>query len=208
MNSLHEIGKPKKGETLYISGAAGSIDQLVGQWGKAIGLCVVGSAGSDDKVDYFKSIAFDGVFDYKKGDIEENLRKYCPNGIDAYFDNVSGKMLDAVLLVVNNYACVIACGMLSQYNPEQPEPLYITTNIVMKRIKYVGFVIMDHMDYEQKLLQEATALFVDKKVTFKEDTVYGIDQVPNALLRLLKRRALASKSFMLPICNTISFLNK
>ncbi|KAG2236788.1 hypothetical protein BDF21DRAFT_399537 [Thamnidium elegans] len=184
---LNEIGKPKKGETLYVSAAAGAVGQLVGQFGKAMGLHVVGSAGSDDKVDYIKTIGFDEAFNYKKGDIEENLRKYCPNGIDIYFESVGGKMLDAVLAVANNFARVIACGMISQYNLTKPEPIYNIMNIVSKRIKFDGFIIMDHAShYEEKFLKEVTPLLVSGKVNYKTDIAEGIEKTPEALIKVLR----------------------
>ncbi|KAL7308992.1 hypothetical protein PS15m_011131 [Mucor circinelloides] len=182
---LNEIGKPKKGETLYVSAAAGAVGQLVGQFGKAQGLYVVGSAGSDEKVEYLKSIGFDDAFNYKNGDIEENLRKTCPKGIDVYFEGVGGKMLDAVLAVANNFARIIACGMISQYNLAKPEPLYNSMYIVSKRIKFDGFIIMDHMDFEETFLKEVTPLLVSGEVKYKEDIVKGIDNVPQALIDVL-----------------------
>jgi NADPH-dependent curcumin reductase CurA len=182
---LNEIGKPKKGETLYVSAAAGAVGQLVGQFGKTLGLYVVGSAGSDEKVEHLKSIGFDAAFNYKNGDIEENLRKHCPNGIDVYFEGVGGKMLDAVLAVANNFARIIACGMISQYNLEKPEPLYNSMYIVSKRIKLDGFIIMDHMDFEETFLKDVTPLLVNGQVKYKEDIVNGIENTPQALVDVL-----------------------
>lgn len=183
--SLNEIGKPKKGETLYVSAAAGAVGQLVGQFGKAMGLFVVGSAGSDEKVEYLKTIGFDEAFNYKKGEIEANLRKYCPDGIDIYFEGVGGKMLDAVLAVANNFARIIACGMISQYNATKPEPLYNIINVVIKRIKFDGFIIMDHMDYEEKFLKDVTPLLVSGAVKYKTDIAEGIEKTPEALIGVL-----------------------
>lgn len=183
---LNKIGKPKKGETLYVSAAAGAVGQLVGQFGKALGLYVVGSAGSDEKIEYLKSIGFDAAFNYKNGDIEENLRKHCPKGIDVYFEGVGGKMLDAVLAVANNFARIIACGMISQYNREKPEPLYNSMYIVTKRIQLDGFIIMDHMDFEETFLKDVTPLLVNGQVKYKEDIVNGIENTPQALIDVLR----------------------
>jgi NADPH-dependent curcumin reductase CurA len=158
----------------------------VGQFGKSMGCYVVGSAGSDAKVEYLKSIGFDAAFNYKNGDIQENLEKYCPNGIDVYFEGVGGKMLDAVLAVANNYARIIACGMISQYNLEKPEPIYNSMYIVSKRIKFDGFIILDHIDYEDKFLENVTPLLVNKTIQYKEDIVQGIDKVPEALIDVLR----------------------
>ena len=101
---LLKYGKPKKGETLYISAASGAVGQLVGQIGKILGLYVVGSAGSDDKVEFLKEIGFDEAFNYKTaGDLNKKLSEVCPKGIDVYFENVGGKMLEAVLNNMNQY---------------------------------------------------------------------------------------------------------
>ncbi|KAI8645999.1 hypothetical protein BD408DRAFT_410962 [Parasitella parasitica] len=183
---LNKVGRPKKGETLYVSAASGAVGQLVGQFGKALGLYVVGSAGTDEKVEHIKSIGFDDAFNYKNGDIEENLRRCCPNGIDIYFDGVGGKMLDAVFLVANDFARIISCGMISQYNLKEPEPLYNVMNVLSKRLCFDGFIIMDHMDYEQTFLDEVTPLLVNAKVQYKEDEVEGIENTPEALIKVLK----------------------
>ncbi|KAI8066207.1 uncharacterized protein B0P05DRAFT_553396 [Gilbertella persicaria] len=183
---LHEVGKPKKGETIYVSAAAGAVGQIVGQIGKALGCYVVGSAGSDDKVEYLKTIGFDDAFNYKNGDIEELLKKHCPNGIDVYYENVGGKMLDAVLKVANNFARIIACGMISQYNLTKPEPIYNTMYIVAKRIKFDGFIIMDHMDFEEKFLQDVTPLLANGQIKYREDIVKGIENTPEALISVLR----------------------
>ncbi|CEG82217.1 hypothetical protein RMATCC62417_16324 [Rhizopus microsporus] len=185
---LHEIGKPKKGETLYVSAAAGAVGQLVGQFGKALGLYVVGSAGSDEKVEYLKSLGFDCAFNYKNGSIDDNLAKYCPNGIDIYYENVGGEMLDAVLKHANNYARIIACGMISQYNREKPDPIYNLMNIVAKRITMQGFIIMDHMDFEEQFLKDVTSLLLSGKVKYREDIAEGIDKTPEALCDVLYGR--------------------
>lgn len=100
---LLKYGKPKEGETLYVSAASGAVGQLVGQIGKVIGLRVVGSAGSDEKVEYLKEIGFDAAFNYKTSDINEKLGELCPNGIDIYFENVGGKMLEAVINHANRF---------------------------------------------------------------------------------------------------------
>lgn len=183
---LHQIGKPKPGETLYVSAASGAVGQLVGQFGKAAGCYVVGSASSDEKVEYLKSIGFDAAFNYRNGDIEENLRTYCPNGIDVYYENVGGKMLDAVLKVANNFARIVACGMISQYNLTKPEPLYNIGLIVNKRIKLDGFLYTDHHDYEEQFFREVTPLLVSGEIKYLESTSYGIESLPQALIDVLK----------------------
>ncbi|KAG1046420.1 hypothetical protein G6F46_001668 [Rhizopus delemar] len=183
---LHEIGKPKRGETLYVSAASGAVGQLVGQFGKALGLYVVGSAGSDEKVDYLKSIGFDAAFNYKQGSIDHNLAKHCPKGIDIYYENVGGEMLDAVLAHANNYSRVVVCGMISQYNREKPEPLFNVINVLVKRMTVQGFIIMDHPDFEEKFLKDVTALLLDGRITYREDIAKGIEKTPEALCNVLR----------------------
>lgn len=104
LHSLFKYGQPKAGETLYVSAASGAVGQLVGQMGKALGMRVVGSAGTDEKVAYLKEIGFDGAFNYKTSDIDAKLGELCPDGIDVYFENVGGKMLELVLNHANSYA--------------------------------------------------------------------------------------------------------
>lgn len=187
---LTEIGKPKKGEILYVSSAASPVGQMVGQLGKAFGLYVVGSAGSKEKVKYLESVGFDVVFNYKDGDIEENLRKHCPHGIDVYFENVGGKTLDAVLSVANNYARIIACGMSSQYGLYKPTPLYNTMNIITKRIKLEGFLVTEHLELEDAFLKQVTPLLVDGTIKYKEDIFNGIENIHEAFIQVLQGSSL------------------
>ena len=102
-HSLKKFGAPEKGETLYVSAASGAVGQLVGQIGKALGLHVVGSAGTDDKVSHIKSIGFDAAFNYKTSDTDQKLSELCPNGIDIYFENVGGEMLETTINHMNNF---------------------------------------------------------------------------------------------------------
>ena len=120
---LRNIGQPKAGEAVYVSAASGAVGQVAGQIAKLQGCHVAGSAGSDDKVAYIRDeLGFDAAFNYKTASsLGDGLAQVCPKGIDVYFENVGGAMLDAVLLKLNPYARVVACGMISQYNLEKPE---------------------------------------------------------------------------------------
>jgi len=117
---FNELSSPKKGETVYVSAASGAVGQLVGQFAKSIGCYVVGSAGSQEKVDLLKNkLGFDDAFNYKEEqDLVAALKRYFPEGIDIYFENVGGKMLDAVLLNMNKFGRIAVCGLISQYNRE------------------------------------------------------------------------------------------
>ncbi|KAL9537763.1 hypothetical protein MBANPS3_011489 [Mucor bainieri] len=178
---LTQIGKPKKGQVLYVSSAASPVGQMVGQLGKAFGLRVVGSAGSEEKVEYLKSVGFDAVFNYKEGNILQNLKTHCPDGIDIYFESVGGEMLDAVLSVANNFARIIACGMSSQYSLSTPTPLYNTVYVVTKRIKFDGFLVVEHLDLEDAFLKQVTPWLVDGTIKYKERIFDGIESFNEAL---------------------------
>ncbi|KAL3752824.1 hypothetical protein ACJRO7_000253 [Eucalyptus globulus] len=130
-----EVCSPKKGETVFISAAAGAVGQLVGQFTKLLGCYVVGSASSKEKVDLLKNkFGFDDAFNYKEElDLDAALKRCFPGGIDIYFDNVGGKMLDAVLLYMKLHGQITVCGMISQYNLKQHEGVHNLMNLVLKR---------------------------------------------------------------------------
>ncbi|KAI7866357.1 hypothetical protein BDF14DRAFT_1814395 [Spinellus fusiger] len=183
---LLNIGKPKAGETLYVSAASGAVGQLVGQIGKVLGLHVVGSAGSEDKVQYLKDIGFDGVFNYKTGDISSKLKGLCPKGIDIYFDNVGGEMLDIVLEQANNFGRIIVCGMISQYNSLDSYQPKNMINILNRRLVVQGMIVLD-FDHQIKEFRTAmTAWLKDGKVQYKETVAEGIENTPQALLDLFQ----------------------
>lgn len=132
-SSLYDIGKPVKGETIFISAASGAVGQLVGQLAKHEGLRVVGSVGSDKKLDYIvKELNFDGAFNYKKENPSDALQRLAPNGVDIYYENVGGEQLQAALGNMNVNGRIIACGMVSQYNKKEGER-YGVTNLMQSR---------------------------------------------------------------------------
>ncbi len=145
---LLEIGNPKKGETLVVSGAAGAVGSLVGQIGKIKDCRVVGIAGSDEKCRWInEKLGFDAAINYKTESVPERLQELCPNGIDVFFDNVGGKTLDAVLSLINVGARVVICGMISQYNAVKPVPgPYNFRTILTQRARVEGFIVLDYTD--------------------------------------------------------------
>jgi NADPH-dependent curcumin reductase CurA len=162
------------------------VGQLVGQLGKEFGLRVVGSAGSDDKVEYLKSIGFDDAFNYKTTNMDAELTRTCPNGVDVYFENVGGETLEVLLNHMNTHGRVVACGMISQYNTQD---LYGVRNlfvVVTKRLRIEGFIVTDHQNKEPEFLQKVIALLKDGKITYRETISEGIDSTPQALLDVLK----------------------
>lgn len=186
LHSLIKFGKPVKGETLYVSAASGAVGQLVGQIGAKLGLRVVGSAGSDEKVAYLKEIGFDAAFNYKNGDIEANLREHCPNGIDIYFENVGGKMLEAVINVANRFARIVCCGMISQYNTKDQEPIHNLMQVVAKSLEIRGFIVSDSPEMSEPFRKEVTAWLKAGDIKYREDIVDGIESTPEALIGVLR----------------------
>ncbi|RDL32996.1 putative reductase RED1 [Venustampulla echinocandica] len=145
-SSFYEIGKPVKGETIFISAASGAVGQIVGQLAKHEGLRVIGSVGSDDKLEFItKELDFDGGFNYKKEKPLDALRRLAPNGVDIYYENVGGEQLDAALEVMNERGRVIACGMISQYNlgPDEKYGVKNLMYLVSKRLTMRGFIVGD-----------------------------------------------------------------
>ncbi|KAI9028175.1 hypothetical protein CLU79DRAFT_697170 [Phycomyces nitens] len=187
---LKKYGRPQKGETLYISAASGAVGQLVGQIGKALGLHVVGSAGSDEKVDYLWELGFDGAFNYKTEDVDAKLTELCPKGIDIYFENVGGSMLETVIDHANNFGRIIACGMISQYNTQDPYGVRNLVLVVKKRLSMNGFIIMDeeNMTYEEEFITTCTQWLLEGKIKYRETIVEGIENTPMALLDVLQGR--------------------
>ncbi|WCJ21856.1 Zinc-binding dehydrogenase family protein [Euphorbia peplus] len=181
---LHEICSPKKGEYVYVSAASGAVGQIVGQLAKLAGCYVVGSAGSKEKVDLLKSkFGYDEAFNYKEEpDLDVTLKRYFPEGIDIYFENVGGKMLDAVLLNMRTHGRIAVCGMISQYNLEYPEGIYNLVSIIGKRIRMEGFLAGDHYHLYPKFLELVLPSIKDGKIVYVEDVAEGLEAAPKALV--------------------------
>uniref|UniRef100_A0A0E0BQK0 Enoyl reductase (ER) domain-containing protein n=1 Tax=Oryza glumipatula TaxID=40148 RepID=A0A0E0BQK0_9ORYZ len=190
-----DVPKPKKGEYVFISGASGAVGQVVGQLAKITGCYVVGSAGSDEKVNLLKSkFGFDDAFNYKKEqNLEAALRRCIPGGIDIYYENVGGKMLDAVLPNMRLGGRIVACGMISQYNLEQPEGVRNLYYIVTKRLRMEGFHVFDHYGTYYRFEEEMAGYLKEEKVSYVEDVVEGLDAAPAALIRLFTSRSVGKQ---------------
>ncbi|KAG0367434.1 hypothetical protein BC939DRAFT_396636 [Gamsiella multidivaricata] len=186
--SLLEIGKPKAGETIFVSAASGAVGQLVGQIAKRLGLRVIGSAGSDDKVAYLlKDLKFDAAFNYKKGNILESLRAAAPEGIDIYYENVGGETLEAALEVLNIHGRIVASGMISGYNTSTPYGIKNLIHVVMKRIRFEGFVVNDFSaETREKFEKDVSAWLQNGEIIYKEDVTVGLENAPDAFLGLLQ----------------------
>jgi NADPH-dependent curcumin reductase CurA len=184
-SSFHRIGEPKAGDIVFVSGAAGAVGATVCQIAKIRGCTVIGSAGTDEKVAWLKSIGVDEVINYKKGDLLENVRKAAPKGIDIYFDNVGGDHLEVALEVARPFARFIECGMISVYNTTEPTPgPRNMTYIVGKRIKMQGFIVFDFIDMREQFLTDMTQWVKEGRIKWEETVESGIANAPTAFLKL------------------------
>ncbi|KAJ1395455.1 hypothetical protein SESBI_33413 [Sesbania bispinosa] len=181
-----EVGSPKKGEKVFVSAASGAVGQLVGQFAKLTGCYVVGSAGTKEKVDLLKNkFGYDEAFNYKdEPDLNEALKRYFPEGIDINFENVGGKILDAVLLNMRVHGRIPLCGMISQYNLTQFEGVTNLTNLILKRVRMEGFVATDFYHLYPKFLELVLPHIREGKVVYVEDIAEGLENGPAALVGL------------------------
>ncbi|MBL8306326.1 MAG: NADP-dependent oxidoreductase [Rubrivivax sp.] len=181
---LMDVGQPKPGETVVVSGAAGAVGQTVGQIAKIQGCRVVGIAGGPAKCEWVvKELGFDACIDYKAGPVKEGLRQHCPAGVDVYFDNVGGDILDDVLARINRKARIIICGAISQYNnttPVQGPKNYLS--LLVNRARMEGIVVFDYADRYHVAIAEMAGYLKDGRMKSKEDVVDGgIAAFPGAL---------------------------
>ncbi|OOF97434.1 hypothetical protein ASPCADRAFT_129123 [Aspergillus carbonarius ITEM 5010] len=191
-SGLYEIGRPKRGETIYISSAAGAVGAIVGQIAKKEGLRVIGSCGGEKKVKYVvEELGFDGCFDYRVEGTREALKRLVPEGVDVYFENVGGEMLEGVLERMNEGGRVVVCGMISQYNLK-PEERYGIKNLnlmVTKRIHMQGFIVTDANfgpKYDKERDGKVSAWLRDGSIIAKEHLTAGIENGPEAFVAMLR----------------------
>jgi NADPH-dependent curcumin reductase CurA len=183
---LKEIGRPKAGETLVVSGAAGATGSLVAQMGKLLGCRVVGIAGTDAKCAYLtRDLGLDAAVNYRTADLDAALGQACPAGIDVYFENVGGAILDAVLRQLNPFSRIPLCGMISQYNLDVPEPgpRYLFS-MIGNRTLMQGFIISDHFDRYPEFVLQVGGWLKAGRLTYRETVIEGIDNAPAAFLGL------------------------
>jgi NADPH-dependent curcumin reductase CurA len=186
---LLEIGQPKAGETVVVSGAAGAVGSIVGQIAKIKGCRAVGIAGTDDKVRYIvDELGFDGAFNYKTTkNYVEKLKELCPKGIDVYFDNVGGTVTDAVIPLLNVKARLSICGQISQYNLEKPEtgPRWLWA-LIVKQARAEGFLVFQFADKFQPAIVEMAGWIKAGKLKYHEDIVEGFENLPKAFIGMLR----------------------
>jgi NADPH-dependent curcumin reductase CurA len=180
------LGEVKRGDVVFISGAAGAVGNVAGQLAKLRGCRVIGSAGSIEKVMFLREeCGFDIAFDYHVGPVAEQLKVEAPDGIDVYFDNVGGETLEAALSALRVHGRIIACGGISSYNDEKPQPgpsnLF---NMITKRLTMKGLLVRDFLDRRDAFEKEVGGLFHAGKLKNKETVVDGIDRAVDAFIGL------------------------
>ncbi|MDN3616834.1 NADP-dependent oxidoreductase [Vibrio gallaecicus] len=190
---LLDIGQPKQGDTLVVAAATGAVGATVGQIGKLKGCRVIGVAGGEEKCRYAKEVlGFDECIDHKADDFAQQLEAACDKGIDVYFENVGGKVFDAVMPLLNTGARIPVCGLISQYNatslPEGPDRMSsLVATLLIKRIKMQGFIIFD--DYAHRYNEFATQMtewLAQGKIHYREHMIDGLENAPESFMGLLE----------------------
>ncbi len=184
---MKDICAPKPGETVVVSAASGAVGSVVGQLAKAWGCRAVGIAGGKVKCDYVvKDLGFDACVDYKAGNLFENLKAACPKGVDAYFENVGGEILDTVLRLMNFKSRIAVCGLISDYNATESYGVKMFRAILVNRIKVQGLIVFDWLERYAEGNKALLDLVAAGKLKTRESVLDGIEQAPRGLIGLLK----------------------
>jgi NADPH-dependent curcumin reductase CurA len=184
---LFELGAPKEGETVFVSGAAGAVGSTVGQMAKIAGCRVIGSAGSEEKLAWLRELGFDGAFNYREKKPRESLAELAADGIDIYFDNVGGDHLEAAIGALRMRGRVVACGSISRYNDIEPTsgPRNMFM-VVTKRLRIQGYIVSDHFDRFGEFYAQALEWVGDGRLRYRETVIEGIENAPHAFVGLLR----------------------
>lgn len=184
---LLDIGKPEPGQTVVVSGAAGAVGSVVGQLAKLRGCRAVGIAGGPDKCRFVvEQLGFDACLDYKAGNLREALEAATPQGIDVYFDNVGGEILDTVLPRMNNFARLPLCGLISQYNATEAYGVKNFRVILVRRIKVQGFIVFDFAERHAAARTDLALWLAEGKLRHHETVAEGLRAAPAAFLGMLR----------------------
>ncbi|SDG39514.1 NADP-dependent oxidoreductase [Psychroflexus sediminis] len=186
---LTDIGKPKEGETLLVSGAAGAVGTVVGQIGKIFGMRVIGIAGTDEKIEMITSdFGYDEGINYKTTEnMKQAIAKACPDGVDVYYDNVGGEISEAVLYNINKFSRTVVCGAISVYNKtELPKSTSVQPFLIKKSSSMKGFVIFDYKDRHPEGIQQLAEWLQNGKLHYEETIQEGFDNIPQAFLDLFE----------------------
>jgi NADPH-dependent curcumin reductase len=183
---MFDVAQPKEGETVVVSGAAGAVGSIAGQIGKIIGCRVVGIAGGAQKCAWvIDELGLDACIDYKSENVSARLRETCPDGIDVFFDNVGGEILDAVLAQINLHARIALCGAISQYDTAEmsPGPRNFL-NLIPQRGRVEGFILLDYRDRFPEAILQLVQWVQEGRIRYAEDVVEGLENTPAAFRRL------------------------
>ncbi len=192
---LLDLGQPKAGETVLVSGAAGATGSVAGQIARIKGCRVVGIAGGPEKCQWLKDVArFDEVIDYKSENVDQRIAELCPNKVDVFFDNVGGDILEAALNHINMRARVVLCGGISAYNATEPQPgPKNLMNLVIMRARMEGFIVIDYMDRSHIAIPELMGWVQSGELVYKEDVQEGFENIPDTLNRLFTGKNLGKQ---------------
>jgi NADPH-dependent curcumin reductase CurA len=187
---LLDLGQPKAGETVLVSGAAGATGSVAGQIARIKGCRVVGIAGGPEKCQWLKDVArFDDVIDYKHEDVNQRIGELCPNKVDVFFDNVGGSILEAALNHINMHARVVLCGGISGYNATAPQPGPTNLmNLVIMRARMEGFIVIDYMNRAGAAVGDLLQWIQSGELVHQEDVQEGFENIPDTLNRLFTGR--------------------
>jgi NADPH-dependent curcumin reductase CurA len=189
---LLNIGQPQSGETLVVAAASGAVGSVVGQIGRIKGCRVIGIAGGAEKCNFVKDeLGFDDCLDHHEANLADRLKAACPKGIDVYFENVGGAVFDAVLPLLNNFARIPVCGLISHYNdtelPPGPDRLsLLMQQILTKRLTFRGFIVSDFASQMPQFLNDVSKWIEQGQIKYKEDITPGLENAPSELIGLLK----------------------
>lgn len=185
--ALLDTGRPREGETVVVSAAAGAVGSIAGQIANIKGCRVIGTAGSDKKCAYVvNDLGFDVCINYKREDLKEALKAACPAGIDVYLDNVGGAVLEAVLKRINVNARIPLVGLISQYNDVQLSPGPNLLSLISNRALIQGMLVTDHTDRMPDFLRDMSQWLREGKVRYREDIIQGLENAPRAFIGLLQ----------------------
>jgi NADPH-dependent curcumin reductase len=184
---LFEIGQPKAGDTVLVSAASGAVGSVVGQLAKIHGCRAVGIAGGKVKCDHVvHELGFDACVDHRAGNLYDDLRAACPDGVDVDFENVGGAVLDTALRVMNRHSRVVICGLIAEYNAKEPYGYQRLRSVLVNRIRMQGMIVFDWKDRYGEALVGLTAYVAEGRLKYRESIVEGLDNAPRALIGLLK----------------------
>jgi len=186
---LTQIAEAKSGEHLFVSAASGAVGSVVGQLGKILGCRVAGSAGSDEKVALLREeFGYDAAFNYKSSDsLLQSVQEVCPQGVDVSFENVGGEQMEAVLWCMRDFGRIALCGMIADYNAEEPPPGPRGMMLMIgRRLTMRGFIVTDHPEACEEYVVKAIQWIADGKLKYRETITEGVENAPQAFIDLLK----------------------